>query len=48
MRPRRPEATSRGSELYVLQRARDALALVCDELERLQGVYGVGSSEPIA
>jgi hypothetical protein len=25
-----------GSELYVLKRARDALALVCDELERMR------------
>jgi hypothetical protein len=36
-----------GSELYVLKRARDALALVCDELERMQGVFGV-DSEAIA
>jgi hypothetical protein len=37
-----------GSELYVLERARDALALVCDELERMQGVYGIANSEAIA
>jgi hypothetical protein len=34
-------------ELYVLQRARDALALVYDELKRMQGVCGIDSEVPI-